>query len=125
MAPDPIEAIRATHPDACYWVFHWGGLFDSVWAEKPPLAHIVNLGRGPDTACGLPRFERPPAEFLLPHIRMSEIDSRSKVPGGAWGPSLDRLGGLQPGPGEPPIGPCPKCLEALDVNLQGLTSPVG
>lgn len=91
---DPLDPYREAHPDINWWVFHWGGVFDSVWAETPPRAHVVNAGRGPDTLCGLGRF-------------------REGRPGGAAGDSLDHLGGIQPRPSEPPIAACEACLWEL------------
>lgn len=46
--------------NAGWWVFTWGGLFDSKAAEQPPLLHAVNLDECIDgaTLCGKPRFTR-------------------------------------------------------------------
>ena len=59
-----------------WWVFGAGGLFTLKAVEDPPLAHIVNVPGFPagPTLCGLGRFG-------------------PDDPGGAWGPSLDHLGG--------------------------------
>lgn len=102
---DPLADLRPDNPNAGWWVFHHGGLFDSVWAETPPLAHAVNIGRGSATACGRDRFVSEP---------VYPPDAVRATPGGSWGPSLDRLGGLQPRQGEPPIAPCSACLAALE-----------
>ena len=83
---------------AGYWVFAWGGLFDSRSAEEKAYLHVVNLPELEDgaTLCGLPRFDRAPT-----------------TPGGAWRPTAvqyERDAGM--GDGKPGVV-CPKCADAM------------
>lgn len=90
---------------AGYWVFAWGGLFDSRTAEEKAYLHVVNLP-GLDngaTLCGLPRF-----------------DGAESTPGGAWRPSAvgyEKDAGM--GDGKPGIV-CPKCADAMLARIVDL-----
>src|SRR6187551_3127316 len=83
--------------NAGWWVFAWGGLFDSRAAEDPPLLHAVNFDNGPDTLCGLPRFTK-------------------EAPGGAWRPQATpyvEKGDAMVGQGGKGVQVCPRCADEL------------
>lgn len=84
--------------NAGFWVYAWGGLFDSRSAEEHAYMHVVNLpGLDGGTLCGLPRFG----------------GKDSGVPGGAWRPTAEQYAkdaGM--GDGKPGIV-CPRCADRM------------
>lgn len=84
---------------AGWWVFAWGGLFDSSAAESPPLLHACNIPGEPTdrVLCGLPRFQ-------------------DGAPGGAWrnlaAPYVEG-GDAGVGANGKGVQVCPRCADRL------------